>query len=233
MAISRQRRLVKLPSLSNKLLGCDILAAMTTSPLAPTPSPVPPPPEAGSWFFEYIWNMPAGIGALIGALIGFGALIYVTRKGYQNLAYAQAHQAKLDRDLADDALRRERTTIYTAIAADLDALQRSLTGFREALMDPNQSDERNAGKSVFRAMRHVVWENSAPKLGLLDPTHAANIVETYRYIDALSGRVDVLDLENENHRNDLAGLTEDAVKNIKAVRAGLPIHPNKVSADPK
>ena len=175
--------------------------------------------------------MPGGIGALIGALIGFGALVYMTKKGYRNLIDAQEHKAKLDRDLADEALRRERTTIFTVFAADLTALRRQLAGFREALVDPDQFDERNAGKIVFRAIRHVIFESSAPKLGLVHPNYAANIVETYRYIDALSGRVAALDLENENHRRDLAELIGQAVKQIDKVLADSPIRPHKANAD--
>ena len=115
----------------------------------------PPPPESWSWVWlgKKLWTMPGGIGAMIGALIGFSVLIWATNKSYKNLIAAQNHKAELDRGLAEEVLHRERTTIYTAIAADLDTLQKSLTGFHDALADPNPTDERNVGKSVLRENR--------------------------------------------------------------------------------
>ena len=175
--------------------------------------------------------MPGGIGALIGALIGFSALIWATNKGFKNLIAAQKHKAEMDGDLADQALQRERKTIYTAIAVDLDALRRSLTGFRDALADTDQTDERNAGKSVVLASRNVIWESCAPKIGLLHPNHAANVTETYRFIDALTGRVAALNLDNADHRDDLMDLTDAAIKQIDKVLANLPFPPDRPGAN--
>ena len=193
----------------------------------------PPPPESWSWVWlgKKLWTMPGGIGAMIGALIGFSVLIWATNKSYKNLIAAQNHKAELDRGLAEEVLHRERTTIYTAIAADLDTLQKSLTGFHDALADPNPTDERNVGKSVLRENRNVIWESIAPKIGLLHPNHAANIAEIYRFIDALTGRVAALNLDNADHRADLMHFTNAATKLIDKVLEGLPIRPDKPSAD--
>ena len=179
---------------------------------------------------------------ILSAFLGFGGLIIITAMGLRQSRKSQRTQAELDRDLqkkqwqenhklADEALRRERTTIYNAIAADLDALQCSLTGFRDALADTNQTDERNAGKNVLLASRHVIWESCAPKIGLLDPNHAANVTETYRFIDGLIGRVVALNLDNADHRDDLKNLTDAAIKQLDKVLADLPFRPDRPSAD--
>lgn len=196
----------------------------------------PPSPESWSWVWigKKLWKMPGGIGALVGTLFGLIG-------GFATLIRAQKHQAYLARELqkkqwqethklADLAREREREMIYRAIAADLDALLPSLTGFRDALEEANQVNGLNPGKNVFHAMRHVIWESCAPKIGLLDPNHAASIVETYRFIDALVGRVAALDLDIKDHRNDLLHLTNELIKNIGEVLKNLQGQPDRPSA---
>ena len=177
---------------------------------------------------------------ILSAFLGFGGLIIITAMGLRQSRKSQRTQAELDRNLqkkqwqedhklADLARDRERETIYCAIAADLDALLPSLTGFRDALAEANQVKGLLPGKNVFLAMRHVIWESCAPKIGLLDPNHAANVVETYRFIDALAGRVEAMDLDIKDHRDDLRHLTNTVIININKVLKNLPVRPDRPS----
>ena len=127
----------------------------------------------------------------------------------------------------------EIRAIYGAFAADLDALRKSLDGFHGALIDDVATEEREISKSVFLASQNVVWESYAPKIGVLDPNHAANIIETYRFIDAVTGRARVLNMEDAKHRTDLAGFIDVATKQIDVVLRGLPFRPDREDTGPK
>jgi hypothetical protein len=84
---------------------------------------------------------------------------------------------------------------------------------------------------VVLASRNVIWESCAPKIGLLHPNHAANVTETYRFIDALTGKVAALNLDNADHRDDLMDLTDAAIKQIDKVLANLPFRPDRPGAN--
>jgi len=163
-------------------------------------------------------------------MIGATIAMFAARKAY--LGVREQIGATLVLDQRSKA--RERDNIYCAFAADLDALKKSLDGFHDALIDDSMTEEGlGISKSVILASRNVVWESCAPKIGLLDPNHAANIIETYRFIDALIGRVRELNLEDKNPRIDIAGHLDETVKQIDAVLKGLPFRPDRENTGPK
>jgi hypothetical protein len=127
----------------------------------------------------------------------------------------------------------EIKAIYGAFAADLDALKKSLDGFHSALIDEAATEGRGISKSVFLGSRNMVWESCAPKIGVLDPNHAANIIETYRFIDAMTGRARELDMEDATHRAELAYFIDQTTKQIEVVLKGLPFRPDRENAGPK
>ena len=126
---------------------------------------------------------------------------------------------------------REKKYIYLAFAADLDALKKALAGIHSAL--DGETGENEILKSVFLAARNVVWESCAPKIGMLDKNNAANIIETYRFIDGLTSRARVLNLKEPSHRADLAALIDATIKQIDVVLKGLPSRPDRENVPPK
>jgi hypothetical protein len=121
----------------------------------------------------------------------------------------------------------EINAIYGAFAADLDALNKSLTGIYDALNSDAAQEGHLITKSVILATRNVVWESCAPKIGIIDPNHAANIIETYRFIDGITARARELDLGNADHRKDLSDLIDAAIKQIGIVYKQLPVRPDR------
>lgn len=84
----------------------------------------PPSPESWSWVWigKKLWKMPGGIGALIGALIGFGGLMYMTSKGYENLITAQEHQAHLSRQAELDRIEWEMQCLAVGLRGELESV---------------------------------------------------------------------------------------------------------------
>lgn len=165
------------------------------------------------------------LGFIIAAIIA----LLAARTAYQGVM----KQIGAELILEKLSKNHEKETIYCAFAADLDALRKSLDGFHEALKDDAAIEGRGICKSVIFASRNVVWESCAPKIGVIDANNAANIIETYRFIDGVKGRVRELNLENIDHRNDLASLIKDAIEQIDNVLTGLPIRPDEEITDPK
>lgn len=166
------------------------------------------------------------LGIIFAAII---ALI-AARKAYQGM------QEQIGANLALERLSKlhEQETIYRAFSADLDALTKALVGVHSVLSDDNETDEGlEICKTVFLATRFVVWESCAPKIGRLDKNHAANIVETYRFIDALMSRARALDFSNADHRSDLADFFSATIRQINRVLDGLPFRPDRENADPE
>jgi hypothetical protein len=151
-----------------------------------------------------------------------GALVAVlaARKAYRGIS----EQIDSGRESEHRARTVELTALYNAFAADLDALNKSLVGLRDAL---GGNAEAGVTESTFLASRDIVWEQNANKIGLLHPNHAANIIETYRFVDGLKGRAQKLDLNNPAHRDDLANLVSAAVSQIELVLSGLPVRPDQ------
>lgn len=179
-------------------------------------------------FLAWLEAHPALTQALA-IIVGGGFALLAAGKAYKGVI----EQIKATMVVAEISRKREQASIYSAFAADLDALKKSLTGFLGALNDDTATEQRGICKSVFLSGRHLVWESCAPKIGMLDPNHAANIIETYRFIDALTGRVGKLDLEIPAHRADIARCLDEATKQIEIVLKGLPIRPDRENAGPR
>lgn len=111
------------------------------------------------------------LGIIFAAII---ALI-AARKAYQGVL----EQIRANAQVEIRAKLHEQRAMYCAFASDLDALRKSLNGFYEALIVNDNANDLGICKSVILASRNVVWESCAHNIGVLDPNHAANIIETY------------------------------------------------------
>ncbi len=162
-------------------------------------------------------------------IVGATIALLAANKAYKGV------KEQIGATLLLDSLSEEREEKYInrAFAADLDALKKALDGFLSALVDDETDENREIFKSVFLATRYVVWESCAPKIGMLDKNNAANIIETYRFIDGLASRARVLDLKEPSHRADLAALIDATIKQIDVVLKGLPFRPDRENVPPK
>ncbi|MCW9034850.1 MAG: hypothetical protein OQJ97_11580 [Rhodospirillales bacterium] len=178
--------------------------------------------ETISYILEWIEAHPA-LMQILGILTGAIIALFAAKKAYEGVLEQIRTTFLIDQHSKDV----ERIAIYSAFAADLDALDKSLTGIHEALNSNDVNEGRLITKSVILATRNVVWESCAPKIGTIDPNHAANIIETYRFIEAITGRVKELDLGEATHRKDLSDLIEGAIEQIRIVNKQLPIRPDR------
>ncbi len=137
-------------------------------------------PWSWAWVGEKLWQMPGGVGALIGALIGFGALIYATRRGYQNLIAAQTHQANLARKDREAQINEDRKMLAAGLRGELNAVVRIGKAHVEFL-------ESSGSQMAFAAMMDPPVGRGPPKV-VIDPTP---IIEC-AFFKANAGRLNLL-----------------------------------------
>ena len=84
-------------------------------------------PWTAAWILEKLWNMPSGIGSLIGAAMGLFAVAWAARKGLANLITAQEHQADLSRQRDFRLHEEHKQSLAIALRAEIAEIAADLT----------------------------------------------------------------------------------------------------------
>lgn len=210
-------------------------------------------PWSWAWIGEKLWTMPGGVGAMIGALIGFLALAYVTRRGYENLIAAQTHQAAIARKAELDRIEWEQHCLAAGLAGELRAVRVNCSAHADYLREAAQEmDARAAGASSQPHEYYVelapvaecaFFKANAGRLGILGNDLAGHVTTIYEML--ATWRRDVqkdkkfLPLTKAKFLPRSAALIEDimqeitdVIRRLEAIEQGLP-DPGKDTAVPR
>ncbi len=146
----------------------------------------------------WLWNIPEGLGALIGALIGLLGVAFATWLSYHNLIRSQEHEAKLSRDREDDALRRRRLRTAAALEGELEAIEQELgTGLqtiailRDELIDFAREDlstEITLPYELYPTLPSMVFEASRSNLDCLNADLIRAVALAYTTVGEINAK---------------------------------------------
>jgi len=196
-------------------------------------------PWSLAWIGHNLWNMPGGIGALIGSLIGFMALYYVTHQGYKHVKEAQKHQAELERTAVVERLEWEQQclaaglngelrAVRTHCEAQIDFLRESVPHFSAAI---GQGKEYSVELSPFS--QGAFYKSNAGNLGTLGADLAGEVTSIYEMLaywqydfDNLKKFTPETIVANlpkaaKNIENFMPAFTS-AIRRLEAIEKGLP-----------
>lgn len=144
--------------------------------------------EVLSWVGHGLYTMPSGLGALIGALVGFGGLIAVTWMSYRNLINAQENKAKLEREAEDAQLVHDRRTLAIGLHGELKTALKNVQGIiqsaRNATAKYKDLEEGADGDFITRItfdpyVDATFFNAVAGKVGLLGLEITGEVCEYY------------------------------------------------------
>lgn len=149
-------------------------------------------PWSLDWIGEKLWTMPGGVGALIGALIGFGALAWATHRGYRNLIAVQAHQATIDRTAELNRIEWDQQCLAAGLAGELRAVRINCSAHADYLREAAQEmDARAAGASsqpheyyveLVPVAECAFFKANAGRLGILGNDLAGHVTTNYEML---------------------------------------------------
>ena len=212
-------------------------------------------PWSWAWIGEKLWQMPGGVGALIGALIGFGALIYATRRGYENLIKAQKHQADLAREAREAQSAEDRKMLAAGLRGELNAIVLigkahieflESSGPRVALAAVAAPVGRGLPKVAVDPtpiIECAFFKANAGRLDLLGADLAAGIILIYEVTTYWRRRAEGAEpFDAERFKDEISNVTrniesvfpkiEDVARRLEAIEQGLP-DPGKGTAVPR
>jgi len=182
-------------------------------------------PWSLAWVVEKIWTMPGGIGAMIGAIIGFTALVYVTNKGYKNLIAAQVHQAELNRQAELDRIEWEQQCLAAGLQGELKSVVQSCRAHAEWLRETAKKMAEYAEDGDFQTTKFLIeprpiaqcvfYKSTAGKIGLLGATLAHEVTYSYEKIESYRRRAEATERLTPailaEHLPSYAGLLEQDI----------------------
>jgi len=152
----------------------------------------PPAPEAWSWAWlgEKFWNMPGGIGALIGTSLGLWF-------GFRTLIAVQNNQAKIDRDVHAERLEAEKRLLAAGLSGELRAAITIFKGRASVLRDQVEFLKKEARadsrlkeqKIPIKLEPHIegaFYKANAGKLSLLGADLVKHVTLKYEALAASS-----------------------------------------------
>lgn len=142
------------------------------------------------------YNFVKDFQTLIGAAVGFGGLIWVTRQGFREARKSREHQAKLDRDRDENLRKVEAKILASAIHGELVAIIATCKSHNIWLQDmvPRLEDlhaRYPKGKmplAIWPALRASIFEANAGRIGMLGPVLAYDVAWIYSTLLNMSDR---------------------------------------------
>ena len=131
--------------------------------------------------FWYLWNMPEGVGALLGALVGLLAVALAVWLGFRSLMRAYAVQADKARDDEQRRLDDKRRSIAAALKAEIQAASAAMRAFLAS--NPRvhiaHEDGRDPVISGYPNPTMKLYDALSPDLWRLGPDLCSDLVDTY------------------------------------------------------
>lgn len=203
----------------------------------------PPSPESWSWDWigKKLWKMPGGIGALIGTIIGFGALVYATNKGYKNLITTQVHKAELDRQAELDRIEWEQQCLAAGLQGELKSVVHSCRVHAVWLRETAKEMAKYAEGGDFQTAKFrieprpiaqcVFFKSTASKIGILGASLAHEVTYSYEKIEGYRRRAEATESvipatlaellpSYAVHLEQDIALLEDLIRRLSAIERG-------------
>ena len=157
-----------------------------TTPKRPTSTN----PQDALWYFLAKNGGLQGGGTLLGALIGFGGLIWATSRGYRNLINAQKEAAVARKVERQEQVRLDTQTLALALFGEVNSIKtkceihHALLKMLEAdWKERVASDENLAADTITIGPRPqisaTIYESNASRLGMLGIPTIERVVDFY------------------------------------------------------
>ena len=194
-------------------------------------------PWTAAWILEKLWNMPSGIGSLIGAAMGLFAVAWAARKGFANLITAQEHQADLSRQRDFRLHEEHKQSLAIALRAEIAEIAAN-SRLRAGRVDrwieggprPTWSDLRFIDMSPS-----PIFDRVSIHLGDLGRDLSRYVIAVYAAQSEVQGKVDnsrvigatpmsIETLRNiKEHLLSLADIADEAKRQLAAFIDGSPV----------